>query len=65
MIHRFRELKNYIKEYNSTIDTLIDRLRNVADGKTTIILGTELYRTTMDVISNVKFKYMKVCGYKN
>ena len=40
-------------EFNSTADILIERLRNMADGKTTILLYDEISRAAMDMISNV------------
>jgi hypothetical protein len=42
-----------MSEFNSTTDTLIGKLRTMADGKTTIRLHDELGNATMDMISNV------------
>ena len=44
-----------MQEFNSTADLLIERLRNMADGKTSILLYNEISRATMDMIANVSF----------
>ncbi len=48
-----------MNEFNSTADILIDRLRNLADGKTTVYLFDEISRAAMDMISNVFKKAYK------
>ena len=47
-------------EFNTTADILIERLRNMADGKTTIFLYDEMCRTTMNMISNVSSNNLKL-----
>jgi hypothetical protein len=42
-----------MNEFNSTADILIDRLRNMADGRTKVYLFDEMSRVVMDMISNV------------
>jgi hypothetical protein len=55
----YRELKSFMPEFNTTADVLIERLRNVADGKTIVHLYDEIGRAAMDMISNVSFLITK------
>ena len=42
-----------MNEFNLTVDTLIHKLRSMADGKTVVRLYDEINRAAMDIISNV------------
>jgi len=46
-------LMNFMNEFNSKGDILLERLRTLADGKTQVVLLNELNRTTLDAIASV------------
>lgn len=47
-----------MNEFNSIADMLIERLRSMADGKTSICLYNEISRAAMDMISSVNYSFL-------
>ena len=43
----------FVNQFNTKADMLMDRLRNMADGKTRIRLFTEFNHATLDAIAQV------------
>ena len=43
----------FVNQFNTKTDMLMDRLRNMADGKTRIKLFTEFNHATLDAIAQV------------
>ena len=54
-------LKNSANEFNIKADILMERLRSLADGKTSFKLFPEINHATLDVIATVK-KFTSVLG---
>ncbi len=54
-IYEKRKLFEYMNEFNSKGCILIERLRELADGKTTIKLFNEINHATLDVIASIAF----------
>lgn len=45
---------NFVSQFNSKADILLDRLKTMADGKTLINLFDEVNHATLDAIANVR-----------
>lgn len=54
--HR-RYLMNLMSAFNSSCDSLLSKLDELADGKTVVDMAEEFSRVTLDVIGKVGFKY--------
>ncbi len=55
-IEILRSLLNFMKDFNSNGDALLEKLRGMADGKTQITLLREFNHATLDIIANVYLK---------
>ena len=51
-------LLDFVKEFNNKADILLERLRTMADGKTSINLFEELNKATLDAIANVNMFFI-------
>jgi hypothetical protein len=54
----------FVKQFNQTADVLMERLRSLADGKTSVEMLNELNRATLDAIAHVLnsyFKFLLLC----
>lgn len=56
----------FVKQFNTISDTVLDNLRQKADGKTLVSLFNECSRATLDAIGIVKaLIYIDLClGFK-
>ena len=46
-------LLTFVEMFNSTVDSLLEKFRRLADGKTPVNLFNEINRTTLDAIALV------------
>ena len=52
--HR-KPLLEYLADFNTKCDSLIERLRTLADGKTVVTVFNEVNHAALDIIANVRF----------
>jgi hypothetical protein len=45
----------FVNEFNAKIDTLMDKFRTVADGKTKVVMLSEINHVLLDIIASVGF----------
>ena len=50
---RFRYLKDLVPVFNHTCDLLLEKLRQLADGKTDVKMYDQFSKSTLNIIANV------------